>query len=95
MATAARLDAIPCHGYIIAMPTSRYLDWASLATIVITLVLFAVAVIVKGFTHELLLEAAVFLVSVKLILMSHKNGVVAASISERLARIEAILSTRG
>ena len=39
----------------------------------------------------LLLEAGVFLVSVKLIMMAHKNSVVANKTMERLAKIEAIL----
>jgi hypothetical protein len=45
--------------------------------IALTLILFVVALLIKGFTHDLLLEADVFLVSVKLILMSHKNSVLA------------------
>src|SRR5262249_43185981 len=48
--------------------------------VVITFVLFTVAVFVKGFTHELLLEVAVFLVSVKLILMGQKSQKLAASV---------------
>lgn len=39
----------------------------------LTFILFIVALFVKGFTHDLLLEAGVFLVSVKLILLSQKN----------------------
>jgi hypothetical protein len=45
----------------------------------------------KGFTQEVLLEAGVFLVSVKLILMSHKNSVSAKTLDERLARIQSML----
>jgi hypothetical protein len=41
----------------------------------LTLVLFIVALFAKGFTHDLLLEAGVFLVSVKLILAAYKNSV--------------------
>ncbi|MDB5172688.1 MAG: hypothetical protein JWO87_265 [Phycisphaerales bacterium] len=73
------------------MATSRYTDWASLATIVITLVLFVAAIWAKGFTHDLLLEAGVFLVSVKLILMSYNNGVAVKDVRDRLERIEAHL----
>ena len=54
--------------------------------IVLTLVLFVIALFVKGFSHELLQECGVFLVSVKLIMMSHKNGVSARRAEERLAR---------
>jgi hypothetical protein len=41
----------------------------------LTLALFIAALFAKGFTHDLLLEAGVFLVSVKLILMAYKNSV--------------------
>ena len=69
-------------------PLSKYVDTASLVTIVLTLILFGVALVTKGFTHDLLLEAGVFLVSVKLILMSHKNARVEAQLGEQLRRIE-------
>jgi len=52
---------------------------SSAIVIGLTLLLFLVSVFVKGFTHELLLEAGVFLVSVKLILMAQKNSVSAKS----------------
>jgi len=48
----------------------RHLDRGSKIVIVITLVLFVPALFTKAFTHDLLLEAAVFLVSVKLIIMA-------------------------
>jgi hypothetical protein len=70
----------------------KYIDAASVATIVVTFVLFVVAVFIKGFTHDLLLEAGVFLVSVKLILMSHKNGIASQKLDQRLDRIERALS---
>lgn len=69
----------------------RHFDPWSIAVILVTLVLFALALLVKGLTHDLLLEAGVFLVSVKLILMSYKNGVAAERLDERLRRIEAAL----
>jgi len=42
--------------------------------ILLTVELFGLSLAVKGFTHELFLEAGVFLVSVKLILMAGKNA---------------------
>lgn len=48
------------------------LSLANAIVIAITLLLFIVALFVKGFTHDLILEAAVFLVSVKLILATHQ-----------------------
>jgi hypothetical protein len=41
----------------------------------------------------MLLECGVFLVSVKLIVMSHKNGVSARLSEERLAKIQNLLET--
>jgi Na+-translocating ferredoxin:NAD+ oxidoreductase RnfE subunit len=68
-----------------------YLDPLSIAVIVLTLVLFVIALFVNGFTHDLLQECGVFLVSVKLIMMSHKNGVSARLAEERLANIQSLL----
>ena len=52
---------------------TRYFDKWTIIVIIITVVLFAVALFVKGFTHQLLLEAGVLLVSIKIIMMSYKN----------------------
>jgi hypothetical protein len=49
------------------------------------------ALLIQGFTHDLLLEAGVFLVSVKLILMSHKNSVLAIETENRLDQIYDLL----
>ena len=54
---------------------TKHFDTASLLVILITLALFAMALITEGWTHDLLLEAAVFLVSVKLIHSSYKFSV--------------------
>jgi hypothetical protein len=70
---------------------SPHFDTGSLLTIVITLVLFIVALFTKGFTHDLLLEAGVFLVSVKLILMAYKNSVVSRKILADLQQIQSRL----
>lgn len=76
------------------MPARKQFDIPSLLTIVITLVLFVIAVFEKGITHDLLLEAGVFLVSVKLILMSYKNGKLAEHLDGRLDKIERLLADR-
>ncbi len=52
---------------------SKSSDPWSIVVIVLTVGLFILAAFLKGFTHELLLEAGVFLVSVKLIMMASKN----------------------
>jgi len=63
----------------------------SIVVIVLTFVLFIVALFIKGFTHELLVEAGVFLVSLKLILMSHKNSMLARKTDEHLQEIQDLL----
>jgi hypothetical protein len=52
----------------------KYFDPASIIVIAITCGLFVTALFTKDFTHDLLLEAGVLLVSVKLIMMTYKNG---------------------
>ena len=62
----------------------RYFDLGSLTVIGITLVFFVTALVTKGLTHDILLEAAVFLVSVKLIIMAYKNDVASRVTHKRL-----------
>src|SRR5450432_2068492 len=64
---------LPDH--IHGAPMRKHLDLSTQVTLAITLVLFVVALFEKGFTHDLLLEAAVFLVSAKLVLLSYKASV--------------------
>lgn len=66
----------------------RYLDPWSSAILVLTLVLFSVALVVKGLTHDMLLEAGVFLVSAKLVVMTYKLGAAGKELRERLEGIE-------
>jgi len=66
-------------------------DAGSLGIIAVTLVLFVAALFVKGLTHDLLLEAGVFLVSVKLIVMSYKNAVASQRLHEELSEIRETL----
>ena len=66
----------------------RHIDIWSLIVIVITFILFVAALFVKGFTHDLLLETGVFLVSVKLILMAYNNKLAAASMEKKLDEIK-------
>ena len=74
------------------MKIYRSADPASQIVILITLVLFVVALFTKGFTHDLLLEVGVFLVSVKLILMSYKTGQTAEKLLARLDEMQASLN---
>ena len=64
------------------------IDLASFVTLLITVVLFLVALVEKGFTRNVLLEAGVFLISVKLVLASHRialsNKIIDAKLDELL-----------
>ena len=65
----------------------KHFDKGTLAIILLTFFLFVIALFVKGFTQDLLLEAGVFLVSVKLIMMSYKNSQAYKDISNELKEI--------
>jgi hypothetical protein len=64
--------------------------WAVIV-IILTVGLFVLALLIKGFTHDILLEAAVFLVSVKLILMAKKNCETEKRLEEQLMQIKELL----
>ena len=67
------------------------LDISSSVVISITFVLFVLALILKGFTHDLLLESGIFLVSVKLIIMSHNGDVMRKSMESKLDAIQNVM----
>ncbi|HEV3346696.1 MAG TPA: hypothetical protein VHC93_06375 [Methylomirabilota bacterium] len=69
----------------------KHIDGGSLVVILMTLVLFVAALFEKGFSHDMLLEAGVFLVSVKLIIMSYKGTRLSAELKERLDEIHGAL----
>ena len=70
----------------------KHIDSASFTVIALTFVLFAAALVVKGIGHDLLLEAGVFLVSVKLIMMAYRASVATASLSVELSAIRSSLA---
>ena len=70
---------------------SKYYDPWAIVVITLTLILFITALFLKGFSHDMLLEMGVFLVSVKLIMMSYKNSVLARNTEHRLEQIHALL----
>ena len=72
----------------------KHLDVGSVVVIAITFILFAMALFFKGITHDLLLEAGVFLVSVKVIMMGFKNGEFAQRLENELEEIKDILKKR-
>jgi len=69
----------------------KYLSTADLVVIIVTFVLFTLALFTKGFTHDLLLEAGVLLVSIKLILMNYRNTRLNTKIMEKLDEIKQTL----
>jgi flagellar motor component MotA len=73
------------------MKMVKNLDTGSLIVILVTFVLFALALFTKGFTHDLLLETGVFLVSVKLIIMAYRTNVNNQVIAKELSEIKATL----
>ena len=72
----------------------KHIDTGSIIVIVTTLILFVVALFVKGLAQDLLLEAGVFLVSVKLIIMAYKASVRAENIERELKDVKGILTGR-
>jgi type III secretory pathway component EscV len=76
------------------MTSCKSSDPWSTVVIVLTGGLFLAALLVKGFTHSLFLEAGVLLVSIKLILMAKKNAETEKSLERRLTRIEQLLLAR-
>ena len=69
----------------------KHFDMGSIIVIAITFVLFVMALFFTGFTHDLLLEAGVFLVSVKLIMMAYKASVSSKNIHHELGKIKDLL----
>lgn len=72
----------------------KYLDIGSLIVIITTFLLFVLALFTKGLTHDILLEAGVLLVSVKLIMMSYKLTLFSKDINKDLNDIKALLESR-
>ncbi len=62
----------------------KYLGPGTSVVILTTLVLFITALFMKGLTRDLLLEMAVFLVSVKLIILSYRNSKGVEAIQNKL-----------
>ena len=74
------------------MQATKSSDPWAMVVIVLTVGLFGLALFLKGFTHDLLLEAGVFLVSVKLILMAKKNSRTEERLEQHLVEIKEYLS---
>ena len=72
----------------------KHFDTGSLIVIIITFILFVLSLFTKGFTHDLLLETGVFLVSVKLIMMAYQNSVYMKGLENELKEIKLILKDK-
>jgi len=70
----------------------KYFDFGSISVITITFLLFAVALFTQGITHDLLLEAGVLLVSIKLIMMAYRTAVFYENILRELKSIKESLN---
>lgn len=73
------------------MREHKVADRATVVVITLTIGLFIAALAVKGFTHDLFLEGAVFLVSAKLILMAKKNAETGHRLERQLEEIKALV----
>lgn len=62
----------------------KHLSKGSLIIISLTLILFIIAPFLEGKAHDIALELGMFLISVKLILMTYKNSVSEKKILEKL-----------
>ncbi len=72
----------------------KYFDTGTIIVIMITILLFSVALFTKGFTHDLLLEAGVLLVSIKLIIMAYRNSLHYNNIQKELNEIKQLLDEK-
>ena len=70
----------------------KYLSLADMLVITITSMLFMIALFVKGLSHDILLEAGVLLVSIKIIMMSYKNILSVNTILKELNEIKKTLA---
>ena len=72
----------------------KYFDTGTIIVIVITILLFIIALFVKGFTHDLMLEAGVLLVSITLIMMAYKNSLNYSDLKKELTEIKQLLKEK-
>lgn len=73
---------------------TKYFDAGTIVVIMVTGLLFVVALFVKGFTHGLLLEAGVLMVSIKLIMMAYRNSLNYEELKKDLHEIKILLKEK-
>lgn len=74
------------------MKTNKPHDPWSTVVIFVTFALFVFAIFLKGLKHDVLLEAGVFLVSLKLILLAKANMLTEKRLEQRLIDIQNTLA---
>lgn len=67
---------------------------STIAIILTTLALFITAVFTKGLTHDIFLEAAVFLVSVKVIFLTFRTNTMTRNILKQLEDLNSLLLSK-
>ena len=72
----------------------KYFDIGTISVIIVTGLLFIAALFVKGFTHGLLLEAGVLMVSIKLIMMAYRNSLNNEELKKELHEIKTLLKEK-
>jgi hypothetical protein len=72
----------------------KFLDIGNALVIAVTLILFTLALITTGLTKNLLLEAAVFLVSIKIILTNYKISRSSKEIVNELQKLREKLDSK-
>ncbi len=77
------------------MRIRKHFDAWTLLVMAVTLLLFLTALVTTGFKHDLLLEAGVFLVSVKLIGMGYSSSVSSKSMERKLDEIQLAVQQLG
>ena len=70
----------------------KHVDIGSVIIILTTFVLFTVALFVKGLTQDMLLEAGVLLVSIKLIMVGYKTRMANTEIKKELQEIKQMIA---
>jgi hypothetical protein len=73
---------------------TKYFDNGTIFVIIVTGLLFIVALFVKGFTHDILLEAGVLMVSIKLIMMAYRNNLNYDELKKELREIKQLLKEK-
>ncbi len=72
----------------------KYFDLGSNLIIILTFTLFVAAIYTSGLTHNLFLETGVLLVSIKLIMMNHKNSLTNQKLLEKIDELKKLIENK-